>query len=165
MMPLNLWNRGGRWHIFCTDRGTCHGRHCQGTRNYFHMPVYPDLIEEVKVDIALIGQGMTKVREQGTETETRISSAEDTLHPLWESATAWQSQIQQLAQKHNDLENHACRSNLRFIGLSEGSKGHDPVTFLENLLTTTFGRETFSTTFVVKARGCTAPLRHLQRVS
>lgn len=38
-------------------------------------------IEEIKVDISLIRQDMTKLRDWVTETETRISRAEDTLYP------------------------------------------------------------------------------------
>lgn len=61
-----------------------------------------------------------------------------------------QCQIQQLAQKHDNLENRARRSNLRFIGLPEGAEGPDPATFLEKLLINTYGREALSTTFVVE---------------
>lgn len=107
-------------------------------------------IEEVKVDISLIRQDMTKLRERVTETETRIRHAEDTLYPLHHSSEAMQCLIQQLAQKHDDLENRAHRSNLRYIGIPEGSEGPDPATFLEQLLITTFGTEAFSTTFVVE---------------
>lgn len=73
---------------------------------------------------------MTKLRDRVKETVTRISQAEDTLYPLQHSQEDMQRQIQQLAQKHDDLENRACRSNLRFIGLPEGSEGPDPATFL-----------------------------------
>lgn len=107
-------------------------------------------IEEVKVDISLIRQDMTKIRERVTETEARISRAEDTIYPLQHSQEDLKRQIQILAQKHDDLENRARRSNLRFIGLPEGSEGTDPATFLEKLLITTYGREAFSTTFVVE---------------
>lgn len=107
-------------------------------------------LEEVKVDISLIRQDMTKLRERVTETETRISRAEDTLYPLQHSQEDLRRQIQQLAQKHDDLENRARRSNLRFIGLPEGSEGPDPATFLEKLLISAYGREAFSETFVVE---------------
>lgn len=107
-------------------------------------------LEEVKVDISLIRQDMTKLRERVTETETRISRAEDTLYPLQHSQEDLKRQIQQLAQKHDDLENRARRSNLRFIGLPEGSEGTDLATFLEKLLINMYGREAFSDTFVVE---------------
>lgn len=93
---------------------------------------------------------MTKLRERVTEAETRIGRAEDIIHPLQHSCEDLQRQIQQLAQKHDDLENRSRRSNLRFIGLPEGAEGTDPATFLEKLLINTYGRDTFSTTFVVE---------------
>lgn len=104
-------------------------------------------IEEVKVDISLIRHDMTKLRERVTEAETRIGQAVDTLYPLQHSYEDLQRQLQQLAQKHDDLENRSRRSNLRFIGLPEGA---DPATFLEQLLINAYGRDTFSTTFVVE---------------
>lgn len=107
-------------------------------------------IEEVKVDISLIRQDMTKIRERVTETETRISRAEDIIYPLQHSQEDMQRQFQQLAQKQDDLENRARRSNIRFIGLPEGSEGPDPATFLEKLLINAYGREAFSTAFVVE---------------
>lgn len=107
-------------------------------------------IEEVKVDISLIRHDMTKLRERVTEAETRIGWVEDTLYPMQNSQEDLQRQLQQLAQKHDDLENRARRSNLRFIGLPEDSEGTDPATFLEQLLITTYGREAFSATFVVE---------------
>lgn len=39
-------------------------------------------IEEVKIDISLIRQDLSKLRERVTETETCISRTEDHLHPL-----------------------------------------------------------------------------------
>lgn len=107
-------------------------------------------IEEVKVDISLIRHDMTKLRERVTESETRIGRVEDTLHPLQNTQEDMQRQLQQLAQKQDDLENRTRRSNLRFIGLPEGSEGTDPATFLEQLLIKTYGREAFSTSFVVE---------------
>lgn len=107
-------------------------------------------IEEMKVDISLLRHDMTKLRERVTEAETRLGRAEDTLYPLQHSQEDLQRQVQQLAQKQDDLENRARRSNLRFIGLPEGSEGSDPATFLEKLLIATYGRDAFSATFVVE---------------
>lgn len=107
-------------------------------------------IEEIRVDISLIRQDMTKLRDPVKDTETRISQAKDILHPLQHSHEEVQHQLQQLAQKQNDLENRARRSNLCFIGLPEGAEGPDPATFLEKLLIKTYNREALSTTFVVE---------------
>lgn len=48
------------------------------------------------------------------------------------------------------MENRLRRCNLRLIGLPEGAEGKDPATFLEQLLVTTYGRETFSPMFAVE---------------
>lgn len=61
-----------------------------------------------------------------------------------------QLQISQLIQKQDDMENRLRRCNLLFIGLPEGAEGKDPTTFLERLLITTYGHESFSPTFAVE---------------
>lgn len=38
-------------------------------------------IDEVKIDISLLRQDLSKVKDRVTETETHISNAEDILHP------------------------------------------------------------------------------------
>lgn len=107
-------------------------------------------IEEVKVDISLVRQDFQKLRERVTETETRISMMEDSLPPLQHSSEAIQTQVNQLLQKQDDLENRIRRCNLRFIGLPEGVEGRDPTEFLETLLCDTYGRAAFSSTFTVE---------------
>ena len=49
-------------------------------------------IEEVKTDVLLIRQDMAKLRDRVTETETRISRAEDVSHPLQHTADSMQRQ-------------------------------------------------------------------------
>lgn len=86
----------------------------------------------------------------GHRGETRLGRAEDRLYPLQHSQEDLQRQVQQLAQKQDNLENRTCRSSLWFIGLPEGSEGSDPATFLEKLLIATYGRDAFLATFVVE---------------
>lgn len=107
-------------------------------------------IEEVKVDVSLIRQDLQKMRERVTETETRISQVEDSVPPLQISTERIQHQLNAVLAKQDDMENRLRRCNLRFVGLPEGAEGSDPSTFLENLLTSTFGRAEFSTSFVVE---------------
>lgn len=107
-------------------------------------------IEEVKVDISLMRQDMQKLRDRVGEAEHRISEVEDSLPPLQSSSDRLQQQVHLILQKQDDMENRLRRCNLRFIGLPEGSEGADPSSYLEQLLTQTYGRESFSSTFVVE---------------
>uniref|UniRef100_H3A6R1 L1 transposable element RRM domain-containing protein n=1 Tax=Latimeria chalumnae TaxID=7897 RepID=H3A6R1_LATCH len=53
------------------------------------------------------------------------------------------SEVHQLREKCDDLENRARRSNLRIVGLPEGIEGRDPISFVEKLLVEVLGEETF----------------------
>lgn len=107
-------------------------------------------MDEVKTDISLLRQDLSKVRDRVTETEARISTVEDILHPLQHTTEDMQRQIQQLHSHQDDLENRSHRCNLRFIGLPERIEGKDPAEYLENLLIITYGREAFSVVFAVE---------------
>lgn len=107
-------------------------------------------IEEVKIDISLIRQDIQKLWNRVTETERRVGHVEDDLHPLQISTEQLQHQLSMVLSKQDEMENRLRRCNLRFVGLPEKSEGADPPTFLENLLIKTFGREAFSSTFVVE---------------
>lgn len=104
-------------------------------------------IDEVKLNISLLRQDLSKLKYRVTETETRIGTAEDLLHPLRHTTEDMQRQIQQLHSHQDDMENHLRRCNLRFIGLPERSEGTDPAEYLESLLTKSYGREAFSVMF------------------
>lgn len=107
-------------------------------------------IDEVKIDISLIRQDFSKLKDRVTEAETRISNAEDALHPMRHTTEEMQRQIQQLNAHQDDMENRLRRCNLRFIGLPEKEEGADPATYLETLLLKTYGREAFSVMFAVE---------------
>lgn len=107
-------------------------------------------IDEVKIDISLIRQDFSKLKDRVTEAETRISNAEDALHPMRHTTEEIQRQLQQLHAHQDDMENRLRRCNLRFIGLPEKEEGADPTTYLESLLLKTYGREAFSVMFAVE---------------
>lgn len=111
-------------------------------------------IEEVKVDISLIRQDIHKLRDRVSETERRVSHVEDGVHPLQVTTEQLQYQLIAVLSKQDDMENRLRRCNLRFVGLPERSEGTGPPTFLENLLIKMFGREAFSSTFVVERAHC-----------
>lgn len=75
---------------------------------------------------------------------------EDDVPPLQVTTDWLQYQLKAILSKQDDMENRLHHCNLRFVGLPEGSEGLDPPSFLENLLITNFGREAFSSTFVVE---------------
>lgn len=107
-------------------------------------------IEEVKIDVSLIRQDLSTLRDRVAETETRIGRAEDILHPLQHTTDEVRRQLQQLSAKQDDMENRLRRCNLRFIGLPETAEGNDPARFLENFLISNFGRDAFSVMFAVE---------------
>lgn len=85
-----------------------------------------------------------------SETERRVSHVEDGLPLLQVTTERLQHEHNSVLSKQDDMENRLRRLNLCFVGLLEWAEGSDPPTFLENLLTKTFGREAFSLTFVVE---------------
>lgn len=100
-------------------------------------------IEEVTEDISLIRQDFQKLRDQVTETKTRLSTVENANPPLQSSSDCMQQQIHQILAKQDDMENRLRRCNLRLIGLPGGAEGKDTITFLEQLLIKTYVREAF----------------------
>lgn len=94
-------------------------------------------IDKVKIDISLLRQDLSELKDRVTEAETRIGTAEDIQHPLCHTM-------------EDDTKNRQRRCNLWFIGLQERTEGNDPADYLETLLIKTYGREAFSVMFVVE---------------
>uniref|UniRef100_H3AKF2 L1 transposable element RRM domain-containing protein n=1 Tax=Latimeria chalumnae TaxID=7897 RepID=H3AKF2_LATCH len=69
----------------------------------------------------------------------RIGEVEDWVYHLENMI----SEVHHLQDKCDDLENRACRSNLRIMGLPEGVEGKDPIAFVEKFLVDVLGEETF----------------------
>lgn len=105
---------------------------------------------EVKIDISLLKQDLSKVKDWVTEAETRIGAAEDILHLLSHTAEEMQRQIQQLHAHQDEMENRLRRCNLRFIGLPKKTEGNNTAEYLESLLIDQSGREAFSVMFAVE---------------
>lgn len=66
-------------------------------------------IDEVKIDISLLIQDLSKLKDRVTETETYIGVAEDTLHPLQHTTEDMQWQIHQLHSHLDEIENRLSR--------------------------------------------------------
>lgn len=107
-------------------------------------------IGEVRIDVSLIKQDLQKLRERVTETENRISRVKDEVPPIQIATERMQHQLNTLLSKQDDMENRLRQCNLRSVGLPKGAEGSDPLSFLENLLISTFGRPEFSFSFVVE---------------
>lgn len=74
-----------------------------------------------------------------TEIEERISTNEDEVSSLQAQSQTMKSTLEELTCKMDDLENRACHSNLRMVGLPEGKEGTDMCTFLKNMIPEVLG--------------------------
>lgn len=99
---------------------------------------------------------MSKLKDRVTETEARISRTEDIVHP----SENMQQQLQQFSAKQDDMEKRLRSCNLRLFGLPEKAEEADSAEFLENPLTTTYGREAFSVMFAVERAHRISTPRH-----
>uniref|UniRef100_A0A3Q3E900 L1 transposable element RRM domain-containing protein n=1 Tax=Labrus bergylta TaxID=56723 RepID=A0A3Q3E900_9LABR len=71
-----------------------------------------------------------------TTAEQRISDVEDKLSPISESHKTLESQVDQLSQKVDYLENYSRRNNLCIVNIAENMEGSDIKVFATNLLKT-----------------------------
>lgn len=69
--------------------------------------------------------------ERVSQTELRISTAEDDVAGLQAKVNTLESKNKTLEDKLLDLETRSRLNNLRLVGLPEGAEGHDPCAFLE----------------------------------
>lgn len=69
-----------------------------------------------------------------SQTETRISDAEDVTEILRAKVNTLESNEKVLEDKVMDLEARSRRNNLRLVNLPEGAEGQDPCVFLERWL-------------------------------
>ena len=79
--------------------------------------------------------------ERLTEAETRIGTAEDQITSLTTLADTTQKQVQKFTSQIEELENRQRRSNLRLVGLPEGSENGDVRAFLMAWLPKTLDME------------------------
>uniref|UniRef100_H3A1K8 L1 transposable element RRM domain-containing protein n=1 Tax=Latimeria chalumnae TaxID=7897 RepID=H3A1K8_LATCH len=86
-----------------------------------------------------INDKLDNISQRLDTSERRISDIEDRVYHI-ENVI---SEVHWLREKCDDLENRAWRSNLRIVGLPEGTEGRDPVTFVEKLLVEVLGEATF----------------------
>uniref|UniRef100_A0A087YS91 L1 transposable element RRM domain-containing protein n=1 Tax=Poecilia formosa TaxID=48698 RepID=A0A087YS91_POEFO len=100
-------------------------------------------IQGVQSDIRIVAARVTQA-------EDRISANEDSVASLQADNTATKTTIEALQLKIDDLENRSRRSNLRLIGLPEGSEGSDMCAFLEKWLPEVLGAETFPIPLIIE---------------
>lgn len=107
-------------------------------------------IETIRVDFALLKDDVRKVKQRVTQTEQRISTVEDDLHPLLLQVRDMSADNKSQEAKLGDIEDRLRRNNLRFIGFPEGTEGKNPEEFLLSWLKQTFGPESFSHLFAIE---------------
>lgn len=69
-----------------------------------------------------------------TETESRISAAEDDIGPLKMKLTELEKLNMTLTEKITDLEGRSRRDNIRILNLRESVEGSDPLQFFESFI-------------------------------
>lgn len=93
-----------------------------------------------------------------TQAETRISDAEDNITTLQSKTGRVDKDLTALILKVDELENRNRRSNLRLIGLPEGTEGRDAALFLETWLPEVLGSANFPSPLIIeRAHRLTGP--------
>lgn len=82
------------------------------------------------MDFSLLKQDVQNLHDRTGATEESINTLKDTVHPLSIIVRDTTSEIPALRAKIDDLENHSCRNNLRFVGFPERAEGTHPEKFL-----------------------------------
>lgn len=109
-----------------------------------------DEVKGVKAEISYVRQDMQKLRERTAAIESRVSVMEDDLVPMQRDLKYNCHVVDQHAARLDDLENRMRRNNVRALGFPERIEGKDPVTFIEQWLLNTFGKDAFSPLFAVE---------------
>lgn len=84
------------------------------------------------------------------EQERRTSDLEDTAATADTRVREMERVLKTLAAKNEDLESRSRRNNLRILGVPETTATGKMEDYVERLLTTLFGREPFSSVFIVE---------------
>lgn len=99
--------------------------------------------QEIKEAIAVFSERLTSA-------ETRISKVEDDISSLASKESSLQKKVHELTLKLDDLENRHRRSNLRLIGLPEGTEGGDAVSFLQTWLPEVLGTDALPSPIIIE---------------
>nr|XP_014353709.1 PREDICTED: uncharacterized protein LOC102366391 [Latimeria chalumnae] len=92
-------------------------------------------LTDLHTEVATLNNKIDHFSRRLEASERRIGDVEDRVEYL-ENVV---SEVYRLKEKCDDLENRARRSNLRLVGLPEGTEGRDPVTFMEKFLVEVLG--------------------------
>ncbi|XP_069461309.1 coiled-coil domain-containing protein 54-like [Ambystoma mexicanum] len=113
------------------------------------------LAVNVKLDyiVSTIGSLKARVNKESariTETETRISASEDSIHQNTHDKTLLKGEMTKLWAKCEDLESRLRRNNIRLVGLSESFFKGPMESRIEDLLKSLLGEDSFSPQFLVE---------------
>ena len=84
------------------------------------------------------------------ELKTRTSTTEDELTTQDKRAKRMEAELLHVAATNEDLEGRSRRNNIRIVGVVETTNTGPMSTYVVNVLTEVFGRESFSTCFLVE---------------
>uniref|UniRef100_H3ALZ3 L1 transposable element RRM domain-containing protein n=1 Tax=Latimeria chalumnae TaxID=7897 RepID=H3ALZ3_LATCH len=96
-------------------------------------------LTDLHAEVASLNNKLDNISRRLNASERRIGDVEYRVDYLENTL----SEVHRLKEKCDDLENRARRSNLRLVGLPEGTEGRDPISFLEKFLVEVLGEDTF----------------------
>uniref|UniRef100_H3ASE6 L1 transposable element RRM domain-containing protein n=1 Tax=Latimeria chalumnae TaxID=7897 RepID=H3ASE6_LATCH len=104
------------------------------------------IMEEMKSGLSNLGAALEDIRrkltsleEKTNSIEGRIGEAEDKLYHIENTSAQIETELSNLKSECDDLENRACRSNLRVMGILEGTDFR----LIEKFLPAILGEDTF----------------------
>lgn len=107
-------------------------------------------IDSVTYRVDRMSERLDKHTERLDMAERRLSEAEDSQVQMEAKQTKVEKQLVAMVSKTEDLEARSRRSNLRLKRVSETTKTGTMEQYVEKLLISMLGRDTFSEVFIVE---------------
>ncbi|KAK6475300.1 LINE-1 type transposase domain-containing protein 1 [Huso huso] len=113
---------------------------------------------DIQIKLTNIQGSLSTLAEQVAEVENRVSTNENNLQGAADRITQLEKEMSSLKDKTQDLENRSRRSNIRLVGLPEGSEGQDTVGFVAQLIPQLVGQDHFKDPLIIeRAHHSSAP--------
>uniref|UniRef100_H3AXH2 L1 transposable element RRM domain-containing protein n=1 Tax=Latimeria chalumnae TaxID=7897 RepID=H3AXH2_LATCH len=101
------------------------------------------LADDMRLGFSSIQSGLANLHSEVSAINTKLDGITSCLESSERRIKNTISEVHRLSEKCDDLENRARHSNLRLIGLPEGTEGKGPISFMESLLVEVLGESTF----------------------